>query len=61
MLIIIRVSQEILVKRPAHFVIPAGSQKLKDTLVRFPTDNLQMLTEMFLFIPEAMDQAKPQI
>ena len=27
-----RVSQEILVKRPALFVIPTGSQKLKDTL-----------------------------
>ena len=31
-LIIIRVSQEILVKRPVLFVIPAGSKKLKDTL-----------------------------
>ena len=28
----IYVSQEILVKCPALFVIPAGSQKLKDTL-----------------------------
>ena len=31
-LIIISVSQEVLVKLPALFVIPAGIQKLKDTL-----------------------------
>ena len=31
-LIIIKVSQEILVKRPALFVITAGTKKLKDTL-----------------------------